>query len=114
LSEISLRRRTWRSSDGGVELKDGAPVNNINEIIFAPIAGVPADFLKLEKDVKSIAEELAEIKEAALCCGEIAKALAQHDPSMAMTTEGTAAAAGDVDPVPDVQEGPFSSLVKAK
>jgi hypothetical protein len=92
---------------GGVELEDGAPVNNIDEIIFAPIAGVPADFPKLEKDVKSIAEGLAEIKEAVLRCGKIVEALAQHDPSTAMTMEDIAAAAGDVDPVPDVQEGQF-------
>ena len=68
----------------GAELEDGAPVNNINEIIFAPIAGLPADFPKLEKDVKSIAEEMAEIKDAVLRVGKVAEALVQHDP----TTEG--------------------------
>ena len=49
---------------GGVELEDGAPMANVNidEIIFAQIAGVPADFPKLEKDVKSIAEGMAEIR----------------------------------------------------
>ena len=98
----------------GVELEDGAAVVNIDEIIFEPIAGVPADFLKLERDVKSISNELGEVKEAVLCCGKILEAFAQHDPRTAMTTEDITAAAADVDPVPDVQEGQFGSLAKSE
>ena len=81
---------------GGAELEDGTPVTNIDEIIFAPIAGVPADFPKLEQDVKSIAEEMTELKEAVLRVGKIVEALAQHDPNTAMTMDDIAAAAGDV------------------
>ena len=98
----------------GAELEDGAPVNNINEIIFAPIAGLPADFPKLEKDVKSIAEEMAEIKDAVLRVGKVVEALAQHDPTTPMTEVEIAAAAGEVDPVPDVQDGQFGSPVKTE
>ena len=98
----------------GAELEDGAPVNNINEIIFTPIAGLPADFPKLEKDVKSIAEEMAEIKDAVLHVGKVVEALAQHDPKTPMTEVEIAAAAGEVDPVPDVQEGQFGSPVKSE
>ena len=99
---------------GGVELEDGAAVVNIDEIIFEPIAGVPADLPKLERDVKSISNELGEVKEAVLRCGKILEAFAQHNPNTAMTTEDIAAAAADVDPVPDVQEGQFGSPVKSE
>ena len=99
---------------GGVELEDGAAVVNIDEIIFEPIAGVPADFPKLERDLKSISNELGEVKEAVLRCGAILEAFVQHDPKTPMTEVEIAAAAGEVDPVPDVQDGQFGSPVKSE
>ena len=94
---------------GGAELEDGTPVSNIDDIIFAPTAGVPANFPKLEQDVRAIAEDLAGVKDAVLRVGRVLEALAQHDPNSAMTTDDISAAAGAVNPVPPVQDGQFGS-----
>ena len=99
---------------GGAELEDGTVVNNIDDINFEPIAGVPADFPRLEREMNGIAADLSEVKEAVLRVGKVVEALAQHDPSTAMTMDDIAAAAGDVDPDPDVQEGQFGSPVKVQ
>ena len=98
----------------GAELEDGTVVNNIDDINFEPIAGVPADFPRLEKEINGIATDLLEVKEAVLRVGKVVEALAQHDPTTAMTMDEVAAAAGDVDPAPDVQEGQFGSGVEVK
>ena len=99
---------------GGVELEDGTVVNNIDDINFEPIAGVPADFPRLEKEINGIATDLSEVKEAVLRVGKVVEALAQHDPTTAMTMDEVAAAAGDVNPAPDVQEEQFGSPVKVE
>ena len=99
---------------GGAELEDGTVVTNIDDINFEPIAGVPADFPKLEREINGIAADLSEVKEAVLRVGKVVEALAQHDPTTAMTTDEVAAAAGDVEPAPDVQDGQFGSPVKVE
>ena len=99
---------------GGAELEDGTVVTNIDDIKFEPIAGVPADFPKLEKEINGIAADLSEVKEAVIRVGKVVEALAQHDPTTAMTTDEVAAAAGGVDPAPDVQDGQFGSPVKVE
>ena len=99
---------------GGAELEDRTPVTNIDDIIFAPTAGVLANFPKLEQDVRAIAEEMSELKDAVLRVGRVLEALAQHDPKSAMTTDDIAAAAGAVNPAPDVQDGQFGSPVKVE
>ena len=98
----------------GAELEDGTVVTNIDDINFEPIAGVPADFPKLEREINGIAADLSEVKEAVLRVGKVVEALAQHDPTTAMTTDEVAAAAGDVEPAPDVQDGQFGSPVKVE
>ena len=109
-----------------------------------------ANFPKLEQDVRAIAEDMSELKDALLHVGRVLEALAQHDPNSVMTTDVTfcfvlfalqlsvclwwhdycrddfptlkfgvttddiAAAAGAVNPAPDVQDGQFGSPMKVE
>ena len=63
---------------------------------------------------RAIAEEMSELKDAVLHVGRVLEALAQHYPKSALTTDAIAAAAGAVNPAPDVQDGQFGSPVRVE
>ena len=45
----------------GIELEDGTVMLDIEETMFSPPTGVPANYPKMQKDITNIAQDLARL-----------------------------------------------------